>query len=178
VLADGNSTLRRGRPTTFVIDEAWLRDRYEEEGMTLRQIAALVGCSAPTIAHRIQAAGITMRPGPHDRTPHPLAGRSRLLQRALVGRHPIERARRFLIATQHDNVRAAAATIRTTQSSLSAQLASLGADVGGGLFVAAARNRPMRLTPLGERLARELHRALAADPDAQTTSPTEEKKAS
>lgn len=146
--------------------------------MTLRQIAALVGCSAPTIAHRIQAAGITMRPGPHDRTPHPLAGRSRLLQRALVGRHPIERARRFLIATQHDNVRAAAATIRTTQSSLSAQLASLGADVGGGLFVAAARNRPMRLTPLGERLARELHRALAADPDAQTTSPTEEKKAS
>ncbi|MEA1263680.1 TniQ family protein [Microbacterium sp. STF-2] len=178
VLADGNSTLRRGRPTTFVIDEAWLRERYETEGMTLRQIAALVGCSAPTIAHRIQAAGITMRPGPHDRTPHPLAGRSRLLQRALVGRHPIERARRFLIATQHDNVRAAAATIRTTQSSLSAQLASLGADVGGGLFVAAARNRPMRLTPLGERLARELHRALAADPHTQTTSPTEEKKAS
>lgn len=178
VLADGNSTLRRGRPTTFVIDEAWLRERYEKEGMTLRQIAALVGCSAPTIAHRIQAAGITMRPGPHDRTPHPLAGRSRLLQRALVGRHPIERARRFLIATQHDNVRAAAATIRTTQSSLSAQLASLGADVGGGLFVAAARNRPMRLTPLGERLARELHRALAADPHTQTTSPTEEKKAS
>ena len=43
VLADGNSTLRRGRPTTFVIDEAWLRERYETEGMTLRQIAALVG---------------------------------------------------------------------------------------------------------------------------------------
>ncbi|WP_431805309.1 TniQ family protein [Microbacterium sp. bgisy203] len=178
VLADGNSTLRRGRPITFVIDDDWLRERYEKEGMTLRQIAALVGCSAPTIAHRIQAAGIAMRPGPHDRTPHPLAGRSRLLQRALVGRHPIERARRFLIATQHDNVRAAAATIRTTQSSLSAQLASLGADAGGDLFVPAARNRPMRLTPLGARLARKLRRALAADPRPQATFPTEEGKAS
>ncbi|WP_314854448.1 LysR family transcriptional regulator [uncultured Microbacterium sp.] len=178
VLADGNSTLRRGRPITFVIDGDWLRERYEKEGMTLRQIAALVGCSAPTIAHRIQAAGIAMRPGPHDRTPHPLAGHSRLLQRALVGRHPIERARRFLIAAQHENVRAAAATIRTTQSSLSAQLARLGADVGGDLFVPAARNRPMRLTPIGERLARELGRALAADPHAQATSPTEEEKSS
>ncbi|GAA1654755.1 TniQ family protein [Microbacterium flavum] len=68
VLADGNSTPRRGRPITFVIDEDWLRERYEKEGMTLRQIAALVGCSAPTIAHRIHAAGIAMRPGPHDRT--------------------------------------------------------------------------------------------------------------
>ncbi|AUG28062.1 TniQ family protein [Microbacterium hominis] len=174
VLADGSCTLRRGRPITFVIDDDWLRERYEKDGMTLRQIAALVGCSAPTIAHRIQAAGIAMRPGPHDRTPHPLAGRSQLLQRALVGRQPIERARRFLIATQHDTVRAAAATIRTTQSSLSAQLASLGADVGGTLFVPAARNRRMRLTPLGERLARELRRALAADPAAQSTSPTEE----
>ncbi|WP_372449678.1 helix-turn-helix domain-containing protein [Microbacterium flavum] len=89
----------------------------------------------------------------------------------------MERARRFLTATQHDNVRAAAATIRTTQSALSAQLASLGADVGGDLFVPAARNRPMRLTPLGERLARELRRARATDLHAQTTSPTEEEKA-
>ena len=91
-----------------------------------------------------------------------LAGASRLLRRTVIGRHPIERARRFLIAARHTSIRAAADEIGTTQSSLSKQLARLSRDAGGPLLTAGARGRPMTLTPLGARLARELERMLPA----------------
>ncbi|WP_223172428.1 LysR family transcriptional regulator [Microbacterium sp. NIBRBAC000506063] len=48
----------------------------------------------------------------------------------------------------------------TTQSTLSKQLARLSRDAGGPLLTAGARGRPMTLTPLGVRLARELKTVL------------------
>lgn len=167
LLAD-RSTTRRGRPPMHVIDERWLRHQYLDQRLTIGQIASLVGCSAPTISRRLRDAGIPIRPAgsPSEVAtlhPHPLAGASPLLRRTVIGRYPIERARRFLIAARHNSIRAAAAETGTTQSTLSKQLARLSHDAGGPLLIAGARGRPMTLTPLGARLARELERVLLPD---------------
>lgn len=165
LLADRSTSTRRGRPPIHVIDERWLCHQYLDQRLTIGQIAALVGCGTPTISRRLREAGVPIRPAGSASEvvtlhPHPLAGESPLLRRTLIGRNPIERARRFLIAARHNSIRTAAAEIGTTQSTLSKQLARLSRDAGGGLLIAGARGRPMTLTPLGVRLARELERVL------------------
>ncbi len=165
LLADRSTSTRRGRPPLHVIDERWLRHQYLEQRLTIGQIAALVGCTTPTISRRLRDARVPIRrAGSASEAatlhPHPLAGASRLLRRTLIGRNPIVRARRFLIAARHDSIRAAATEIGTTQSTLSKQLARLSRDAGGPLLIPGARGRPMTLTHLGVRLARELERVL------------------
>lgn len=165
LLADRSTSTRRGRPPMHVIDERWLRHQYLDQRLTIGQIAALVGCTTPTISRRLRDAGIPIRPAGSASEvatlhPHPLAGASPLLRRTLIGRYPIERARRFLIAARHHSIRVAATEIGTTQSTLSKQLARLSRDAGGPLLTAGARGRPMTLTPLGARLARELEKVL------------------
>lgn len=165
LLADRSTPTRRGRPPMHVIDEVWLRHQYLVQRLTIGQIAALVGCTTQTISRRLRDAGVPIRPAGSASEaatlhPHPLAGASPLLRRTIIGRHPIERARRFLIAARHDSIRAAAAEVGTTQSTLSKQLARLSRDAGGPLLTAGARGRAMTLTPLGARLARELERVL------------------
>lgn len=168
LLAERSTSTRRGRPPMHVIDERWLRHQYLDQRLTIGQIASLVGCTTPTISRRLRDAGVPIRPAGSASEvatlhPHPLAGASPLLRRTLIGRHTIERARRFLVATRHNSIRAAAAEIGTTQSTLSKQLARLSRDAGGPLLTAGARGRPMTLTPLGARLARELERVLPAE---------------
>jgi len=173
LLADRSTTTRRGRPPTHVIDERWLRHQYLDQRLTIGQIAALVGCTPPTISRRLQDAGARIRAAGRASEvatlhPNPLAGASPLLRRTVTGRYPIERARRFMIAARHHSIRAAATEIGTTQSTLSKQLARLSRDAGGPLLTAGARGRPMTLTPLGARLARELERMLpdeSVDPE-------------
>lgn len=165
LLADRSTMTRRGRPPMHVIDERWLRHQYLDRRLTIGQIAALVGCTTPTISRRLRDAGVPIRPAGSASEaatlhPHPLAGASPLLRRTVIGRNSIERARRFLIAARHHSIRAAAAEIGTAQSTLSKQLARLSRDAGGPLLTAGARGRPMALTPLGVRLARELERVL------------------
>lgn len=165
LLADQSTTTRRGRPPMHVIDERWLRHQYADQRLTIGQIAALVGCTAPTISRRLRDAGVPIRPAGSASEvatlhPHPLAGASPLLRRTVIGRYPIERARRFLIAARHHSIRSAATEIGTTQSSLSKQLARLSRDAGGPLLTVGARGRPMTLTALGARLARELEGVL------------------
>lgn len=165
LLADRSTTTRRGRPPLHMIDERWLRHQYLDQRLTIGQIAALVGCTPPTISRRLRDAGVPIRPAGSTSQvatlhPHPLAGASPLLRRAVIGRYSIERARRFLIAARHSSIRAAATEIGTTQSTLSKQLARLSRDAGGPLLTAGARGRPMTLTSLGARLARELERVL------------------
>lgn len=165
LLADRSTSTRRGRPPMHVIDERWLRHQYLDQRLTIGQIAALVGCTTPTISRRLRDAGVPIRPAGSASEaatlhPHPLAGASPLLRRTIIGRYPIERARRFLIAARHTSIRAAATEIGTTQSTLSKQLARLSRDAGGPLLTAGARGRPMTLTHLGARLARELERVL------------------
>lgn len=148
-----------------VIDERWLRHQYLDQRLTIGQIAALVGCTTPTISRRLREAGVPIRPAGSASEaatlhPHPLAGASPLLRRTVIGRNPIERARRFLITARHNSIRAAATEIGTTQSAHSKQLARLSRDAGGPLLTAGARGRPMTLTSLGARLARELERVL------------------
>lgn len=173
LLADRSTTTRRGRPPTHVIDERWLRHQYLDQRLTIGQIAALVGCTPPTISRRLRDAGARIRAAGRASEvatlhPNPLAGASPLLRRTVTGRYPIERARRFMIAARHHSIRAAATEIGTTQSTLSKQLARLSRDAGGPLLTAGARGRPMTLTPLGARLARELERMLpdeSVDPE-------------
>lgn len=165
LLAERSTTTRRGRPPIHVIDERWLRHQYLDQRLTIGQIAALVGCTNQTISRRLRDAGVAIRPaGSASQVatlhPHPLAEASQLLRSTLIGRHPIERARRFLIAARHHSIQAAATEIGATQSTLSKQLARLSRDAGGALLTVGARGRPMTLTPLGTRLARELERAL------------------
>ncbi|WP_447587375.1 TniQ family protein [Microbacterium lacticum] len=165
LLADRPTTTRRGRPRMHAIDERWLRHQYIEQRLTIGQIAALVGCGTPTISRRLRDAGVPIRPAGSASEvatlhPHPLAGTSPLLRRTVIGRYPMERARRFLIAARHNSIRAAASEIGTTQSTLSKQLTRLSRDAGGPVLTAGARGRPMTLTPLGARLARELERLL------------------
>ena len=59
---------RRGRNPSISIDDAWLRDHYEGEHCTIRQLADLAGCCASTIARRLRDAGVALRPrgGGHD----------------------------------------------------------------------------------------------------------------
>lgn len=173
LLADRSTSTRRGLPPMHVIDERWLRHQYLDQRLTIGQIAALVGCTTPTISRRLRDAGIPIRPAGSASEaatlhPHPLAGASPLLRRTVTGRYPIERARRFMIAARHHSIRAAATEIGTTQSTLSKQLARLSRDAGGPLLTAGARGCPMTLTPLGARLARELERMLpdeSVDPE-------------
>lgn len=165
LLADRSTSTRRGRPQMHVIDERWLRHQYLDQRLTIGQIAALVGCTTPTISRRLREAGVPIRPAGSASEaatlhPHPLAGASPLLRRTVIGRNPIERARRFLITARHNSIRAAATEIGTTQSAHSKQLARLSRDAGGPLLTAGARGRPMTLTSLGARLARELERVL------------------
>lgn len=165
LLAERSTSTRRGRPPMHVIDERWLRHQYLDQRLTIGQIAALVGCTTPTISRRLRDAGVPIRPAGSASEvatlhPHVLAGASPLLRRTVIGRYPIERARRFLIAARHDSIRAAALEIGTTQSTLSKQLARLSRDAGGPLLSPGARGRPMTLTPLGARLAREFERVL------------------
>jgi AraC-like DNA-binding protein len=165
LLADRSTRTRRGRPPMHVIDERWLRHQYLDQRLTIGQIAALVGCTTPTISRRLRDAGIPIRPAGSASEvatlhPHSLAGTSPLLRRTVIGRYPIERARRFLIAARHPSIRAAATEIGTAQSTLSKQLARLSRDAGGPLLTPGARGRPMTLTHLGVRLARELEGVL------------------
>lgn len=165
LLADRSTSTRRGRPRTHEIDNRWLRHQYLDQRLTIGQIAALVGCGTPTVSSRLRDAGVPIRPAGSASEvatlhPHPLAGTSRLLRRTFIGRYPIERARRFLIAARHDSILAAATEIGTTQSTLSKQLGRLSRDAGGPILAAGARGRPMALTPLGARLVRELERVL------------------
>lgn len=156
-----------------MIDERWLRHQYLDQRLTIGQIAALVGCTPPTISRRLRDAGARIRAAGRASEvatlhPNPLAGASPLLRRTVTGKYPIERARRFMIAARHHSIRAAATEIGTTQSTLSKQLARLSRDAGGPLLTAGARGRPMTLTPLGARLARELERMLpdeSVDPE-------------
>ncbi|WP_316314971.1 hypothetical protein, partial [Clavibacter michiganensis] len=59
---------RRGRKPSISIDGAWLRDQYEDQHRTIRQLADLAGCSASTIARRLRGAGVALRSpgGGHD----------------------------------------------------------------------------------------------------------------
>lgn len=167
LLGDTDTPTRRGRPATIPIDEGWLREKYETELLTIRQVASIAGCSTHTINQRLRDAGIPIRPGGAGSEaaalhPHPLAGDSPLLRRTLVGRNAVERAHRFLLTTRHTTLLAAAREIGTTQSSLGAQLGRLSSDAGGPILVYGSRARPMTLTPLGRKLARELEAALSA----------------
>lgn len=47
---------------TIEIDEDWLRRKYVTEELTLREIAALVGCTHTTIIRHLAWAGIDRRP--------------------------------------------------------------------------------------------------------------------
>lgn len=53
---------RRGRNPSIRIDDAWLRDQYEGQHLSIRQLADLAGCSASTIARRLRGAGVALRP--------------------------------------------------------------------------------------------------------------------
>lgn len=163
-LADAAVQTRRGRPGTFDIDVDWLYDRYQRDKLTIVEIAALVGCSPTTITSHLRRADISLRArgveAEHGPSAHPLAGDSLLLRKTLIGRNALGRARRFLIVAEYPSFSAAASDLGVTHRALSKQFKRLGLAAGGPLFVRAAGVRPARLTPLGERLAKELRRVL------------------
>lgn len=167
VLHDINTETRIGRPSVFHFDPDWLRSRYVEDRLTITQIADQAGCSTALIRRHLRKAGIQTRErggGSAAATlhPHPLAGGSPLLRRALVGLHCVERAQRLLLAADQPSLRVAAARIGTSPTSLSAQLTRLGTDAGGPLLIPAARGRPLELTQLGKQLVAELRGVLPA----------------
>ncbi|MEV8135410.1 TniQ family protein [Microbacterium aurantiacum] len=165
VLAHTGTPTRRGRSVRIDVDPEWLRTQYVTERRTIPEIAALAGCSPMTINRRIRDAGIPLRqvgagseaPSLH---PHELAGTSPLLQKVMTGRHAVTRARRFLLIAQAATVAEVAADLGVSPTSMGAQLKRLANLAGGPLVNQAERGRPLTLTPLGKRLAKELHSTL------------------
>lgn len=94
---------RRGRNPSISIDDAWLRDHYQGQHRTIRQLADLAGCSASTIARRLRDAGVALRPrgGGHDvhapthtTTPAAISGH------VLIGPGSSERSGRDLVLVE------------------------------------------------------------------------------
>lgn len=143
------------------IDVNWLRRRYQVDRLTMREIAAEVGCHTMTISRHLERAGIETRPrGSASRAtalrPDPRAGDSTLLRAVLIGQGSVERARRFLIVTRYKSISAAADQLGIADSVLGTQMKRLSQDAGGALMLHAGGNRPLRVTPLGRRLAKDL----------------------
>ena len=67
----GSHAPRPRKNLDTVHNEAWLRARYVDDRMSAPQIAALVGCSHPTIFHALRKFGIPSRTLSESRSGHP-----------------------------------------------------------------------------------------------------------
>ncbi|MFV4912552.1 TniQ family protein [Microbacterium lacticum] len=94
---------RRGRKPSLSIDGAWLRDQYEDQHRTIRQLADLAGCSASTIARRLRGAGVALCPpgGSHDvRAPTHATTPAVTSWRVITGLASGERSRQDLVLAE------------------------------------------------------------------------------
>ncbi|RIS61321.1 TniQ family protein [Mycobacteroides abscessus] len=98
-----NIDIRRGRPgPRFNIDPAWLRRQYIEERRTLKDIAAMIGCSQATVNHYIARYGL---PASRD-SPTPSALPPHVIRELRPNRRYPEIDPAWLRAEHHDKRRA------------------------------------------------------------------------
>jgi transposase-like protein len=144
--------LRRPQPRPcIVIDRDWLHDQYVTRGRTLTQIAHETGVNRGTIKRWLTVHNLPCRTTTHRgcRSAAGVVATPTLIRPALVRPYGRQRLQRFIAATEHRTIDAAARTIGITPSTLTIQIMRLERELGGKLLVRAHGHHPMSLTPLG-----------------------------
>lgn len=146
----------------FVVDPNWLREQYHRWGRTLANIAAEIGCRAPTLRAFAQHHDIPRRPRSggstyiHTTTIDNPAHLPEPLRNALTGHNARQRLDRFLRTTNEPSLTKAAAGLGIPQNTLTSQLKKLEQACGGQLLQRNPRPHPVGpLTPLGEQLCQQ-----------------------
>ena len=141
------------------IDPEWLREQYQAQSRSLKDIAAETGIPAATLAATARSAGIPVRHGAsgHD---HPLA---RLggpgafppaIWNAFSRPGADQRIRRLLAAPGHPSLNHAARHLGTRHATLASQIHQLEA-ITGTTLLHAHPGTPIMLTVEGEQFARD-----------------------
>ncbi|MFF1715781.1 TniQ family protein [Streptomyces sp. NPDC058268] len=142
------------------LSRAWLLEHYVKRRQTLLEVAAEAGMSPSNVAKWARTHNIPLRPrggASHNeslRIRDTARQAPRILRPALNGLAAEERIRRFATASTYPTLGAAAADMGINESSLSSQISRLARDLGGPLHERAEQSHPMKLTPLGKRVAK------------------------
>lgn len=158
ILRDQTGLALRDKTRRWLIDDAWFRDRYFTDLMTVKQVAAEIGCSPGTVGRFARENGIELR---RRGSRSQLTGaRQRatfdgpaLLRRVLTDEHSLQRLERFRSIAEATTLTAAAEMTGISQGTMVTQLQRLERDLGTRLVIRAKRGQPMRLTRTGRQLA-------------------------
>jgi hypothetical protein len=146
------------------IDPHWLREQYQEQRRSLKDIATRTGIPATDLADAARSAGIPLRRGINS-CGHPLASLggpgafTPATWSAFTRPHAEQRIRRLLAACGHPSLRHAASRLGIRITTLTSQISQLEAITGTTLL----RTGPdglITLTAEGEQFAREIRPAL------------------
>lgn len=138
----------------------WLHQQYVTRRRTLADIAEETGMTMSNVAKRARTHKIPLRSrggASHDeslRIRDTARQAPRLLRPVLNGLAAEERLRRFVKASAYPTLGAAARDMGVNGPTLVTQINRLARELGGPLLERAERGRPMKLTPLGKRVAK------------------------
>lgn len=156
-----------GASRRWRIDREWLSTQYLEYRRTLPDLALEIGCSPANLARAANELGVPLRQrggASHDSALRPRKGFPPLLARATRGQSGIQRVQRFAVMARSASLNRAAIEMKVYPSVLCSQLAKLEHDVGGALLRRTTPTGSLNtLTPLGERLRRQISEFIDGD---------------
>jgi hypothetical protein len=142
------------RRTSRSIDADWLREEYINKDRTLKDLSETLGVAPATVRRLIESHDIPLkwfshRPAglPPDHTNVP-----ELLLPALATRGGWQRLQRLAQAAAYGSFAEAQRALNIFGPALALQLSRIERDLGGPVVIRATRQKPMQLTPLGERV--------------------------
>jgi hypothetical protein len=146
------------------VDAGWLREQYEINRRSLKDITAETGVPVADLATVARSAGIAVRHGINGHA-HPLAALGGpddfppAVWAAFARPGADKRIRRLLAAPGHPSLARAARHLGTKHETLASQIAQLEAAVGTKLLCCAP-GAGITLTPVGERFAHDVQPVL------------------
>jgi AraC-like DNA-binding protein len=171
-----------GGQRSYVIEPEWLREQLETQQRTLKEISEELGIASPHLAELARELNITIRGRGSHNSRHPLTpyggpqAFTPEVWSALQGAHSIQRARRFLIATEHTKQREAATALGITDSNLIQLLNVLERRTNTQLLERKGKRRTLILTPAGRSFCQNIRQALELlkhpPPHKQPEAPT------
>ncbi|MGW6742983.1 LysR family transcriptional regulator [Streptomyces sp. NPDC055025] len=141
------------------VDRDWLFEQYVVRLRTLPDLAREKGMSTANMSRGAHTHNVPLRArggGSHDTAlglPDKASQTLSILRKALTSPDAWQRLDRFLAVIAHPTMREAAGALGINQSALVTQINRLEQDLGLTLFERAERGRPMKLTPIGRKVA-------------------------
>lgn len=146
--------ITKGGRTSRSIDADWLREEYINKGRTLKDLSETLGVAPATVrrlmeSHDIPLKWFSSRPAEllpdHSNVPE-------LLLPAVATRAGWQRLQRLSQAAAYGSFAEAQRALNIFGSTLALQFSRIERDLGGPVLIRATRQKPMQLTPLGERV--------------------------